>query len=171
MKRVQNYVPNQLVAAADLNAIQDFARGTRRATKDTELVDWVRPNDGVIFQMAASTIGAGAGEIVDDDRDWRNHLVQGWIATPGSSTQRINGANAYNINGAFEGAFRFIGFLGTGSTTAFGGTEYFIRPDWDGAAWTWNLYADTATGALRIWNRSGAAARLIIHVESIGREP
>lgn len=171
MKRVQNYVPNQQVFSADLNAIQDFARGTRRATKDVELVDWVRPNDGVIFQMGASTIGAASGEILDDDRDWRNHLVQGWIATPGSSTQRINGANAYNLNGAFESAIRFIGFLGTGSTSAFGATEYWVRADWNGATWAWNLYADAANGNLRIWNRSGSAARLIIHVESLGSEP
>ncbi len=171
MKRVQNYVPNQQVFSADLNAIQDYARGTRVATKDVELVDWVRPSDGVILQKAATTIAGGAGEILDDDIDWRNHLVQGWIATPGSSTQRINGANAYDINSAFEAAIRFIGFLGTGSTSAFGATEYWVRADWDGATWTWNLYADATTGKLRIWNRSGSAARMIIHVESIGREP
>ena len=171
MERVRNYVPNAQVFSADLNAIQDYARGTRRATKDVELVDWVRPNDGVIHQSAATTIAGGAGDVIDDNRDWRNHLVQGRIATPGSSTQRINGADAYNINAAFESAIRFIGFLGPGSTTGFGGTEYWVRADWNGASWVWNLYADSVTGKLSIWNRSGAAARLIIHVESLGSEP
>ena len=125
----------------------------------------------MIAQQAITQVAAGAGVTLDDRIDWRYRFVEGWIATPGSSTQRLNGANDYNVNGALEARLLFAGWLGAGSTTAFGGTEYFARADWNGATWTWNLYADSATGALKLWNRSGAAARFLIRVLAIGREP
>lgn len=170
MDRVRTYSVNSLVQAADLNKIQDNAHSVRRAAQDAELTAWDPTSSGVIFQQGLTQIAAGSGITLDDKIDWRNRLVEGWIATPGSSTQRINGANAYNINVAFESRKQFVGFLGTGSTTSFGATDYFAKADWDGVTWTWNLYADPSTGALKIWNRSGAAARFLIRVLSIGSE-
>lgn len=170
MERVQIYAVNSLVKAIDLNKIQDHAHSVRRAAQDAELTAWDPTSNGLIFQQGLTQIAAGAGTKLDGEIDWRNRLIEGWIATPGSSTQRINGANAYDINLALQSRKQFVGFLGTGSSGAFGATDYFVKADWDGATWTWNLYADPSTGALNIWNRSGAAARFIVRVLSIGSE-
>lgn len=170
MERVKIYSPNDLVTSADLNKIQDHAYSVRRGAQDAELTAWDPASDGIIAQQAITQVPASSEVKLDDRIDWRYRLVEGWIAAPGSSTQRINGANDYDLNTVLRDRKLFTGWLGAGSTTAFGATEYHVRADWDGATWTWNLYADAATGALKLWNRSGSAARFLIRVLAIGRE-
>jgi hypothetical protein len=172
MDRIKNYVPNDQVLSSELNAMQDRMLNVRRSSKDKELTEWTRTAHGIIHQQSTSTVGANSSLELDDGLDWRNRQIEGWVATLNNATDRINGSAAQYVNLYLRYAKRFVGFLGSGSTTTFDRAvgDFFIEVDWDDSTYTWVIYADASDGKLRIYNNTGSARRFIACVNAIGSE-
>ena len=178
MDRILTYVANDQILAADLNTLQDRVDNARRASKDTELTAWARAVQAVIAQFAATgnLVPTGSFAAIDETIDWRGRLVEGWIATIGGVNDRINGSAEQYVNQYLRTARPFIGFLGTGSNTAFdrAAGDYYVEADYEPitpTAANFYLYANTGDGKLRLWNATGADRGCILLVRAIGSEP
>lgn len=178
MDRIVSYVPNDQVLSADLNSLQDRVDNVRRASKDTELTAWARAIQAVIAQFAATgnLVPTASFAAIDETIDWRGRLVEGWITTIGGVNDRINGSAEQYVNTYLRAARPFIGFLGTGSTTAFdrAAGDYYVEADYGPitpTAANFYLYANPGDGKLRLWNATGTDRGCLLVVRAIGSEP
>lgn len=178
MDRITDFVPTSLVPSTTLNAMQDRAHGVRPL--DAELMArWAsRSVQGLIAQFAALAIGPTSAVQLDQtalpQMDWRRHLVEGWIAdlTAGGPGQYLGGADERGINFEMRKARHFCGFLGNGSSLAFGAADCYVQVDYEPltpVVAKFYLYADPVDGRLMLYNVTGGARLAMIRVQSLGR--
>lgn len=178
MDRIIDFVANDLVTSLFLNKLQDRTYSVMRAPGSLEIAGMTRISRAVINQYAGAgnMVPAGSYKAIDPTAggfDWRAAYVEGIIATIGSSTDRIGGASEQYVNTYLRSSRRFMGFLGTGSSSSFDRAtgDYYIEADRDGASNNFNLYADPANGELRLWNITGNDRGVIVVVSCFGKKP
>lgn len=179
MDRITNFVPTSQVPSTTLNGMQDRAHGVRPLDGELTALWASRTVQGLIAQFAAIPVGATAAVQLDQSAgtpqmDWRRHLVEGWIAdlSGGGPGQYLGGADERGINFEMRKARRFCGFLGNGSSTAFGAGDCYIEPDFEPITpivALFRLFADPVDGRLMLYNTSAGTRRVFICVQSLGR--
>lgn len=174
MDRIETFSLNSQIESTFLNQLQDRVRSVMRPAGSLEITATTRTARAVINQFAGAgnQVGATSYKAIDQAAngfDWRGAMIEGWITTVGSTADRIGGTNPEYLNTYLKNAKRFVAYLGTGSTTSFdrGSADYYIEADWDGAAFNFIVYADNATGELRVYNTTGIARGCIVMVECI----
>ena len=180
MDRITSFVANMQVPSSFLNDLQDRTFSLARPAGSLEIAGMTRVSRAVINQFAndagGNSVPATNYKAIDQTAngfDWRTCYVEGWIATIGGDNDRIGGSAEQYINTYLRDAKHFVGYLGTGSTTAFdrAAGDYFIEADWSGGPGVFNVYANPADGELRVYNTAGINTRCIVMVHALGKKP
>lgn len=180
MDRITTFAPSSQVPSTFLNSLQDRARSLMRPPGSTEITALTRVARAVINQFAdtGNQVLAGDYRVIDQAAngfDWRDTIVEGWIATIGGVNDRLGGSAETFVNTYLRNAKRFSAYLGAGAkaTLVFNRSapdlDYFIEADWDGATNNFNVYADNTTGELRVANITGTDRGCIVMVECLAK--
>lgn len=161
MQRIQTYVPNQQVLAAELNTLQTYAAGDANNTHTTLGLG----SDTIEWMYSSATLGVASLVKVDGAMDYRDRLLTVLYAIPGGANEEPGGGNDY-LND-FAPTVR-KGYTGTGARDAggvnapsagnppvrAGGVSWAMQLD----TGVW-LYADPSAGALWLYNDTAGALR------------
>lgn len=158
---VKTWTPNQQVASADLNAIQQNMQALRAAS-GTNSWSSIPGVQGVAFQ-SESDIANATLMIVDDSIDWRDRIVYGLYLDHSSSTYPGH-ANDYDFSSGT--LYTFLFYTGTGALDAGGSAPTNGNPPVQASgkyahpifANFW-IYCDPTTGKLKLYNNSGGSKR------------
>ena len=185
MLRINTWAPLQQVESADLNDWQDKTRGALPASDNNDLASTdVLGGDLRTWQSAGSLADATL-VLLDDSVNWKDRLVTGqfWRIT---ANQRMGQSADTDLNltsASGPAITSFRGYTGTGAYSSTAATtagsngvppvngvgavrSYAIVADDLGASGNVWLYADPTSGALYLYNASGAAIYGILTAEA-----
>lgn len=186
MERVHTWAALDDVASADLNAIQDRARGAVPSSEDNDFAtSYAKGSTGLVWQSLATIANADIF-LLDASADWRDRLVSGAFTRVGAN-DRLGQSTDYTCNDPTASPARttFKGYTGSGavSNLTSGASVAAGSPPLNGAGTHRSyavviddlstsgnifLYADPTSGELFLYNASGAAVHGLLEVDLSG---
>ena len=180
MKDVITPVPTDTYAAADYNELQDRCRGIRPGSGGGNAFTGAeaKGEDAVVYCEGNADLAHHAAPVlIDDNHDWLDRwirfrgvlLITGAVQVPGGGFDYLEQGAYVQLEGC--------GYTGTGGLDATGAAPSAANPPDEGTvagpatsyrvpleATNLYLYADTATGALYLYNADGYSRRVFLEV-------
>lgn len=176
MDRVQTYVADQQILAAELNSIQDNAMGVGVGTLGSAFPGMDATHKRIIWQLVSGSATAQLRQI-DDSIDWRDRVISAKFYGVGGASELPGGA----LDAGFQGSWMadVFGYTGLGGYSAVGpnvvvsnGAPPILS---DGASWAietisnlW-LYVEPADGVLKLYNATGSTTYPFFIIEATGQ--
>ena len=176
MKRIQAYVSNQQILAAEMNSIAAASGGDSNNTISAigtglDVFSWI---------YNAAELANATPVKVDGAMDYRDRIITVSYNIPTGSDQEPGGVNDCVFD--YTPAFR-IGYTGLGGLDAFSVAPSAGKPPVPASTTSWALqvianvwlYAHPSTGSLYLYNGTGSAIRrptLTVHATGkTGKRP
>ena len=160
MKRIQAYVSNQQILAAEMNSLAAASGGDSNNTISAigtglDVFPWI---------YNAAELAAATPVKVDSAMDYRDRIITVSYSIPTGSDQEPGGVNDYVFD--YTPAFR-IGYTGRGALDAGAAAPSAGNPPVPASTTSWALqiatnvwlYAHPSTGVLWIYNNTGVVLR------------
>lgn len=173
MRRLSDLYRGSHVRAALLNGLQNEQVGLVAGTENPAAARLLTGADGRYCCTPDAGLANGASVALDDSIDWRDHVVRGDFIRLTSAAQRLDGADAWQMNDpALALAVRRFtnGRLGAGTATPTvlsSTSPTVIVDELASTAQRVFLYADPDDGTLRLHNGSGATLHAELFVEGM----
>ena len=160
MERIQTYVANQQILAAELNAIQDAALEFDAGTSTTNTITGTARAPKAIVWSDSQALAAGELAVVDT-RDWLDAILHVSYYVPGNGDRIPGATNDYLFDGVptMRVGYTGLGGLGAASAAVVNGVPPVPA---SGTSWAMQittnvwLYAQPTSGSLRIYNGTGS---------------
>lgn len=169
MKRIVTAANGVVFQPANANEWQDRDLGCVAADSNNDYASGTgKGMDGRLWQPSGGSLANATAVKIDSSVDWRDRVFLGWYANAGSAGNLPGGASDYDFRTGVAAANYFHGYTGigaysnitTGAAVSNGnapvaGAGAFRSYRVEAAANVY-LYADPTTGALYLYNNSGA---------------